>query len=325
MKFSLLKTAALSAFVATSMGMTGCNSKTSGDALSQKAAMERIEKSVEKARKTTGPGHPAMWKMADDDTTVYLFGTVHLLPKDLEWKTQSFSKAFDTADKLIMEINASDTTMQEKMQTLLLSKAQMPDGKTLSSFLDEEQKAIVQKAAENVGLPYAGLENFQPWFSSLQMTMVSIMRNGYDPMAGVEQVLTTEAQSKGMSFGNLETVEEQINFLAGGTIEEQVEGLVFAAQTIDFGPEMLNALVEEWADGDVAGLSAMMGEPAMFGTKEAYETLIVKRNKNWIPKLETLLDEPGTKFVAVGAGHLSGPDSVIKMLQDKGHTVELVQ
>ena len=86
---------------------------------------------------------------------------------------------------------------------------------------------------------------------------------------------------------------------------------------------MLDLLVDEWADGDVTGIGALVANPEGYGfTDAAYQSLLVVRNTAWVPQIEAMLDEPGSVFIAVGAGHLAGPDSVITMLRDEGHTVE---
>lgn len=290
-----------------------------------KSAAERIQAAMETARSTQGPGHPTLWSMGDDDTTIYLFGTAHLLPDGLDWKTETFQEAFDSADKVYMEIDPDAANDAQLMQSLVMEHGMFSDGTTLSSLLSEDEMAAVKAAAESVGLPVAGLDPVKPWFAGLQLSLVQMMKNGYNPNAGVEQILTAEAKASGKTFGHFETPVEQMLLLSGAPMEEQIEGLVFSAKSIDMGKDILDTLVEEWADGDVKGMGALMGEPDMFGTDSAYEKLIVTRNQNWIPQIEAILADPGVKFVAVGAGHLSGPDSVITMLRDKGHTVERVQ
>jgi len=138
----------------------------------------------------------------------------------------------------------------------------------------------------------------------------------------VETILTAEAKAAGKSFGYLETAEQQLGALAGGTLEEQIEALVFTAETLDLGPDVLDALVEEWADGDQLGLGVIIADPNSIGGEEAYQRLLVDRNANWVPQIRAMLDEPGTSMIAVGAAHLAGPNSVISMLRSEAVTVE---
>lgn len=313
--------ACASVFVLTACGGTQSNDI---DALAKDARV-RITSAMETARSTQGTGNPALWTLSDEDTTVYLFGTVHLLPDDLEWKTESFQTAFDAADTLYLEIDQSNTAAQQEVAALVVEHGMFKDGKTLSAALNDEDRAAVALAAETVGVPMSALDPAKPWFAGLQLSLVQMAKSGYNPMSGVEHVLTAEAKSTGKSFGHFETALEQVKILSGAPLDEQIEGLVFASKTIDMGTDMIDVMVGEWADGDVAGLSALMGEPSMFGSQDAYDALIVNRNKNWIPQIEAILEDPGVKFVAVGAGHLAGPDSVITMLRDKGYEIEAPQ
>jgi len=153
---------------------------------------------------------------------------------------------------------------------------------TLSTVLEEDDKAAVSAVLEANGIPMQAMDTMKPWMVSLQLGMMQIMQAGYDPQSGVE------------------------------------------TKSLDLGEEYLDTLVAEWADGDVKGIGAMMSNPAIFGTQDAYDALLTTRNKNWIPGIKALLDEPGNKLVAVGAGHLAGPDSVIGMLRDEGIKVKVV-
>jgi uncharacterized protein YbaP (TraB family) len=301
----------------------GCKSKSTADM--DLPPLERIEAAMETAKSTTGAGSPVMWKMADEDTTIYLFGTVHLLPSDVVWRSDRFDAAFQGADKIYLETDATSPEGMKKLQELMQEAAFFSDGETLETVLTETQYETVSNAAKKIGVPISAMSNAKPWFASLQLSMVQIMKSGYDPNSGVEMVLTEGAKGTGKSFGFLETPEFQLSVLSGAPLNEQIEGLMFTAKTLDSGTELLDLLVDEWADGDIAGLSALMGEPSMFGSQEAYDALIKSRNQNWVPLIEDILEEPGTKFVAVGAGHLAGPDSVVKMLRDKGHDVAVVE
>ena len=322
LKAGLIVSAALLALSACSKSPSGESSVTDEELAS---AIDNINAAMEMAKASKGSGQPAMWKLADEDTTVYLFGTVHLLRDGLDWRTSEFDTAFNASDTLYLEVDGTSPDALQVMQKLIGERAVFSDGETLSSVLNEADRAVVSAAADKVGLSLAGLEQAKPWFAGLQIGMTQIVKSGYNPMAGVEMVLTQSAQERGMDFRFLETPGEQIDVLSGAPMDEQIEGLVFTAHTIDAGTEMLDTLVDEWADGDVNGLGAMLGTPEMFGSKDAYDALITNRNKNWVPQIEAILDEPGSKFVAVGAGHLAGPDSVVKMLRDKGHAVTLVE
>jgi uncharacterized protein YbaP (TraB family) len=321
--------------------LAACNTDGSGDETSAVVA-EGVETSVEAppvtvekadaraemakalaaAAATDGPGAPAMWRVADEDTTLYLFGTVHLLKPETEWQTDKFNAAFAEAGHLVTEVDTDSPEGLAAITQLMQQRGVFTDGRTLTGLLDDEQEAVVASALDDIGVPIAALDRLYPWFAGLNMGLIQIQQSGYSPESGVETVLTAQAKEQGMTFGYLETAEQQMNALAGGTLDEQIEGLVFTAQTLDLGPELLGALVDEWADGDVAGLGAIMADPTAIGGEDAYQRLLVDRNENWIPQIVAMLDDPGTSLIAVGAAHLAGPDSVVNMLRAEGLTVE---
>lgn len=277
-----------------------------------------LQASMARAQSTNGAGAPALWTLKDEDTTIHMFGTVHILRPETVWRTPAFEAAFSAADKLVLEADTSSPEAQASMGALLLKLAQFDDGQTLNDVIDDADEPIVEAALGTFNIPMSALQPMKPWFVSLQMSVMQMMGAGFDPESGVEPILTAEATAAGKSFGYLETAEDQFNVLAGGAMEDQVEGLLFTAQTLEFGPQILDAIVSEWADGDVAGLGEIMAEPDAIGGVEAYQALLVNRNRNWVPQIKAMLDTPGTVFVAVGSAHFAGPDSVITMLRDDG-------
>ena len=126
----------------------------------------------------------------------------------------------------------------------------------------------------------------------------------------------------GKDFAFLETAAVQADIFDTLPEDTQETFLYETALTLEDSPVMLDQVVEEWADGDVEGLGVLVANPDTGGGEGIYDALFVERNANWVPQIEAMLDEPGTVFVAVGAGHLAGPDSVITMLRDKGYEVE---
>jgi len=322
------KNVSKSVLVLTCAGMMACSSDTTeaqgADGSEFIGSVEAFEKAFERAAETQGDGNPALWKMADDDTTIYIYGTFHLLPDSADWQTNEFREALASADKVYLEIDMSPEN-EAIMQQKLLTAAMFDDGRKLKDIMSAEEYTKFEALAGERGLPAAAVEGFKPWFVGLQIQVMELVKAGYDPSKGVEKVILDSIEGKGVEIGSLETVEDQIEALSGGSDATQVASLIFGLETLDSVADSTDLMMAEWVDGDVEGLGALMGDPALFGTKAAYEALLVKRNRNWIPEIEAILDEPGTKFIAVGAGHLAGPDSVIKMLEDKGYEVATIQ
>ena len=309
--------------------LSGCQAKSEApaaklaDDISKDEMVTMMKDAMVTAKATSGNGSPAMWTFSDDDTTVYLYGTVHLLKPDVTWRSPELDAALSEADTLVLEADVASPESQAGMQKLVMDYGVFADGQSLTGVLDEDDEAVVSAALLANNIPIQAVDTLKPWMVGLQLSMMQIMQAGYDPQSGVETILLSGAKDKKLAY--LETAETQIKALGGASVEDQVQGLMATLSTMELGEEYLDSLVAEWADGDVKGISALMANPAMFGTQDAYNALLTTRNKNWVPGIKALLDEPGTKLVAVGAGHLAGPDSVVTMLKNDGIKIKAVK
>ncbi|MCA8898263.1 MAG: TraB/GumN family protein [Hyphomonas sp.] len=316
---------------ATMLGLAACTPKsgtastheppeTSREAL--KAVRDKLyEDALAKAEASHGDGEPALWKMADDDTTIYFIGTVHLLRPDLDWRSPEIDAAVNAADTLVFETDISSDAAQADMMRFVSKNGMFTDGRQLTSLMDDVEKAELQDALDYLGLPLGAVQPMRPWFAAINLSVVQIQKDGFDPNSGVEQILEKEGTADGKSFAYLETIDEQLGRFANLPDAEQVEFLVSTAESVEEGSEMLDVLVDEWADGDVNGIGVLMSNPDMMGSEAVYDALLKARNDDWVPKIEAMLDKPGTMLVAVGAGHLAGKDSVIEQLRARGHDV----
>lgn len=292
------------------------------------------------------PKGPALWKVADKDTTIYLFGTVHVLPKDVEWYDATISKAFEGADTIVTEIPL-DPASEAAMTKLAMEKSKLPAGTTLRSLLNDEQKTQYMTALGRLGsmieaqqlagapaeakaqyeaakaqglVPSPGdalagqFDGMKPWMVALSLSLLPLTLEGYDPNSGVEKVLLAKAGSKPKDA--LETAEFQFGIFDGMPQDAQVSFMMEAAKEMGNMKSTLDRMVNHWAAGDPDALAAVMNE-GMTDPKVA-EALLYNRNANWADWIKTRMEQPGTVFVAVGAGHLAGPKSVQDYLTAKG-------
>ncbi|WP_300391049.1 TraB/GumN family protein [Henriciella sp.] len=284
--------------------------------------IEEYEAALAEARTTSGEGDPALWTLSDEDTTIYLFGTVHILRPDLDWRTDEFSQAFQSADTLVLEVDMESEEGQRAVMRDFMQRGLYGDGRTLSGQLNDADLAVLIDALEPLGVPIAALDPMEPWMVAVNLSVLELQQEGFDPNAGVERVLIEEAKAGEKDFAFLETASVQADIF--DTLPEDVQE-TFLYETALMLPDsttMLDQIVEEWADGDVEGLGVLVANPDTGGGEGIYDALFVERNSNWVPQIEAMLDEPGTFFVAVGAGHLAGPDSVVTMLREQGYEVE---
>ncbi|WP_154813723.1 TraB/GumN family protein [Hellea balneolensis] len=319
----------LSGTAALGLLFSACQAKSDApaaklaDDVSKDEMVAMMKDAMVDAKATSGSGSPAMWTFSDEDTTVYLYGTVHLLKPSVTWRSPALDAALAEADTLVLEADVASPESAAGLQRLVMEYGVFSDGQSLSGLLEDDDEAVVSAALQANGIPMQAVDTMKPWMVGLQLSMMQIMQAGYDPQSGVETVLMADAKDKKLAY--LETAETQIKALGGAPLDEQVQGLMATLSSMELGEEYLDTLVAEWADGDVKGIGALMANPAMFGTQDSYDALLTTRNKNWVPGIKALLNEPGTKLVAVGAGHLAGPDSVVKMLKKDGIKVKAVK
>jgi len=263
---------------------------------------------------------PALWTVRDEDTTIYLFGTVHVLKPETQWRSPGLEAAFDEAAVVYFEADVASAAAQAKMVALMPKLGVFTEeGKSLATVLEPEDKATVDEALAIAGLPQALVEPMKPWLVAMTLESQSMVARGYDPRSGVEAVLGEEAEAAGKELRYFETVEEQLGFFASLPEADQVSFLVDTAEAVRDEPEAIDELVDAWAAGDVEQIVALMDEDDSTSAEAVNEVLLVNRNRNWVGQLQTVLaEEPGVFFVAVGAAHLAGDDGVPAMLREAG-------
>jgi uncharacterized protein YbaP (TraB family) len=264
---------------------------------------------------------PALWKVADEDTTLYLFGTIHVLPPGVDWRSDKLEAAIDKADELVLEVaNSNDMAAAGAMMQLGLS----PDLPKLADRVPEDKRAALEKMVEESGMPKLFIDRLETWAAGLALMGVSFKRLGLDPTLGVETVLTKEFEERNRPISGLETVAQQLGFF--DTLSEEAQR-VFLLSVIDDGEEARKTfadMLEAWRKGDSEAIARNFDDETQL-SPELREAVIRRRNAAWAEWVQKRLDKPGAVLIAVGAGHLAGADSVQAMLAAKGIKAERVQ
>lgn len=262
---------------------------------------------------------PALWKVADEDTTIYLFGTVHALPKGLVWLDGPVAAALDESSELLTEIpDVSDADQQKAVMAIGLLK-----GETLRSLMNDADRTAYEALLARLKIPPETLDPLEPWLAGITLAVIPYALAGYGEEQGVETVLRKAAVAKGKKLGGLETVDYQLGLFDGLPREAQLKFLNAAVKDFDKSAGLINAMTDEWGSGDPDGLGKLLN--AQMDDPELAETLLYQRNRNWATWVRQRLQQPGTVFVAVGAGHLAGPNSVQDTLKAQGVASARVQ
>ena len=262
---------------------------------------------------------PPLWVVRDADSTVYLFGTVHVLRPGTAWGSDKVDAAFASASDIWVEIADQD---DQAVVMPVIQQHGVDPSRPLSSILSAADFAAFDKVAQANGASGAALDAYRPWLAAFMISMSGPTNAGYRSEAGVDKTLMDRARAQGKALHGFETADIQVRLIAGMNEEAQVAYLNNYVRNADGIVTNLDDTVAAWLKGD----AAETGRLNRVNTRDIHEDIhraaLIERNADWTNQIETMMQGAGTAFVAVGAAHLMDQDSVIDMLTAKGFTVE---
>lgn len=269
----------------------------------------------------SAPLGPALWKVSDHDTTIYLFGTVHILPDETtaKWFTPLIASSLQSSNQLVTEV-IPETDKGDA--GVFIRKAALPPGQNLRTMMPAEDRAAYEKALGAIAIPPAAFDTFKPWYAALMLSMLPLIKHGYSPAEGVEAVLTAR-KAPGTATTALETMQFQIDLF--DTLPQDIQ-LSYLRSTVKAAPDMdaaVSRMIDDWLAGDAEKLADLINDPET--DPALLDKLLYARNAAWADWIKQRLDQPGTVFVAVGAGHLAGKGSVQEELRARGIGSERIQ
>lgn len=264
---------------------------------------------------------PALWKIDGPKGDVYLFGSVHLLPQGVNWRTPALDAALTEAEVVVFEIDIGESKNVATMQQLIGKLGLLPAGQTLRKLLNPEGRTKFERVLGLLGIPAANLDPLRPWLASLTISVQWIVSKGFDPNSGVDDKVWHSAKQAGKQLRHLETIEEQLGVFAGLTRDQEIELLLVSVDQIENSPQFLDNLVAAWRKGDTDKLDKVLNAD-MERLPALSQRVLNGRHAKWLPQIEAMLADGRTHVIVVGAAHLVGKDSVIAMLRAKGIKVE---
>lgn len=264
-------------------------------------------------------GEPAIWRIADADSEIWLYGTVHVLPPELRWRGPRFEAAFAAAEELVTETDTQDTSYAD----LVARHGRLADGGPgLGGLLDAPTRTRFERVACELGIDPQTMANDRPWFAAVRLSFAYAVARGHSPDAGVENVLAPEARAAGKVLSYLETPSQQIQTLAGLPPGDELRFLAVTLRQIEQEADSLEDTDALWARGDTAALGRLLDVQLREAGPVAFDALITRRNTAWAAEIERRLAGSGRIFYALGAAHLVGEHSVVAMLRARGIGVE---
>ena len=247
--------------------------------------------------------HPALWVVKDSDTTIYLFGTFHALDGTTNWFKGDVKTAFDQSNELILE-----TLVPE------LPKKNSVAAAAPASTSGQAKARFAKRGAAGVGLsqvpPPASL------LASTQIVMNASNARGMSSSQGADAILREAAENRGETVAGLESFQFQLNMFSSLPAPE-TPAPTSDPQTMQKISIALAQLQDAWNRGEITAFDPMLAQMHA-QSPLSYDTMFVQRNAHWAHWIAERLQQPGVIFVAVGAGHLTGPDSVQNQLAAQG-------
>ena len=267
--------------------------------------------------------HPALWEVSDPSTTIYLFGTIHLLPAGYKWESPKIEQAVQKSDKLYVE-TIVDPEHPQGIITALNSLGYANGLPPLANRIDPSKRPLLEAAIAKTGIPRLAWDRMKTWTAAFILLGVQYNQLGLAGEYGPELTLRHEFAAAGKPVGQLETNEEQLGFFNALPASAQRALLEGAIENPEAMGKEFNQMLLAWSKGDVAGIARTFNQD-LSDTPELTTALIKQRNSNWKSWIEQRLANPGTVMLAVGAGHLAGTDSVVNLLKKDGYRVRRVQ
>jgi uncharacterized protein YbaP (TraB family) len=264
-------------------------------------------------------GRNFLWKVEGEGSSAYLLGSLHVLTADFYPLSAAINKAFTESKTLVEEVDI-DETSDPMVMMAALSKAMLTGGQTLDQIVAPETFTEVKKRAEQVGMPMMAIQRMKPWLVAITLMAPTLQAAGFKPELGVDRHFFDRAKDAGMKRQALETMAYQIERFDALSPKLQEDLLRTTMEDLDKEVAGVKELAQAWTFGNVAEMERL----TLLTLKEApelYQRLLVERNHNWIPHVETCLKQRAACFIVVGAAHLVGPDGLPALLAKKGYKV----
>ena len=261
-----------------------------------------------------------MWEVSDADSHIWLFGSIHVLPPGVPWRTPAFDDALHQAEQVYFE---ADVGPLGQVAIVLKSISMGMSGpKPWLPELTPEQTAKLTAAISPLGLTTQQLSAFPAWLAEATIEDKVMKSLGFDIALGVDPSLQAELPKERKSY--FETAAGQMDMLADEPIDVQIKRLMATVDNIDKLPAQIGELATTWEAGNTDALGTqILDDPSI--DKAFLKRMVLDRNANWVTTIEQLMAGNHQDLIVVGAGHLTGAGSVVDLLGKAGFTVQRIQ
>jgi len=264
--------------------------------------------------------HNSLWRVSEGKNSVYLLGSIHMMKNETRFLNDSINRAFDDSKVLVLEVDLNSMA-DPRIQQILIAKGILAGGESFEKLIRKETYARLRKKAAELGLDISKYHQYKPWFFMLMLAETKLQMLGYNPQQGIDRHFFARAAKCGKQVIGLETPEQQMEMLDTMSKLDQDRLVRHGIKDLEIIEEELDSIINAWSTGDMEGLERTILK-SFKGFPEIYNTLIINRNKDWIPKIESFLKQKQNYMIIVGAAHLPGRHGLVELLKKNGRLVE---
>lgn len=265
---------------------------------------------------------PALWRIRDGNSTVYVFGSLHILPQSFQWRAREIEDAIASTDIFMFEVPVDDEATS-RQKDFIVKNGLLPRGASLRKVLNRIEYETYSRILLGAGLKPEHFTRYRPWLAAVVVGLAYVHHRDLTTLSGVDDEIIDYAQTEGKELRYLETVEDQMKLLVMGDDLDQIRALKRQLVSLPKAALHTDDLVQTWARGDMDRFASLI-EQDFAGHVEAQDLLISNRNRAWVPAVGELMQSGKTAMVTVGAAHIGGPKGLISLLCAAGHDVERV-
>lgn len=267
--------------------------------------------------------NPALWRVHNGTSTVYLFGSLHILPPGYHWTTPEIESAMSASDLFIFEVPVDEAALMDEKQ-FIIENGILPSRQTLRGLLSANEFQTYSAVLRRAGLKPEQFERYRPWLAAVMVGLAYLHRDQLVTLKGADDDLINYARDHGRKSLYLEGIRDQMALLTAGEESGHLKALKTLIATLPQARTQERDLLQTWASGEAKRFTALL-EGYFKDRPEAKDFLIDRRNRNWLDTLKQSLErQNGTTMITVGAAHIGGGNGLIALLCGEGYEVERV-
>jgi len=267
-----------------------------------------------------GFAETSLWRISKGANELFMGGTIHVLSKTDYPLPAAFDAAYKKSAKLVFETDI-DASQAPTFAQAMLQRMMLPDDRTLKDTLRPDVYAQLEKFGTTRGIPMVMLEKMRPAMVVITLTFMELQRLGMAD-EGVDNYYYQRAKTDKKTLGHLESNEQQLDFMTNMGKGRENDFVLYSLKDLQDIADIMQSLKRAWRNGNSAEMEALSLVSMRQDFPQIYQQLLVERNQRWLPRIESMLNDPGTEMVLVGALHLVGEDGVLHALREKGYRIE---